>query len=122
MLRKVKNCQVRVYFLCGTAADANKIFQDAKDLQMTGEGQVWIVTEKALAARNVPFRTLGLRLRHANDERKHIRDSFAHIGPGIAGIPWLGKCNTSTIQLRDKDGFLEPFIAYVLAHETIIKQ
>ena len=62
-------------YLC-SAVDANKIFQDAKDLKMTGEGYVWIVTEQALAAENVPLGTLGLRLQHANNERKHIHDSL----------------------------------------------
>ena len=56
--------------------DANKIFQDAQELNMTGEGYVWIVTEQALAARNVPPGTLGLRLQHSNDERAHIHDSL----------------------------------------------
>ena len=42
---------------------------------MTGEGYVWIVTEQALEARNVPPGTLGLRLR-VTDERAHIHDSL----------------------------------------------
>ena len=56
--------------------DANKIFEDAHELNMTGEGYVWIVTEQALDARNVPAGTLGLRLQHANDESSHIHDSL----------------------------------------------
>jgi len=43
---------------------------------MTGEGYVWIVTEQALAADNVPAGTLGLRLKNADDEQKHIHDSL----------------------------------------------
>ena len=43
---------------------------------MTGKGYVWIVTEQALEARNVPLGTLGLQLQHATDEKKHIHDSL----------------------------------------------
>ena len=65
-----------IFFSIFSTSDANKIFKDAQDLNMTGEGYVWIVTEQALAAENVPAGTLGLRLNHADDEQKHIHDSL----------------------------------------------
>ena len=56
--------------------DAYQIFSDAARLNMTGEGYVWIVTEQALRAANVPTGAIGLRLVGAEDERAHIRDSL----------------------------------------------
>lgn len=53
--------------------DAQVIFRDAAAEQMTGEGYVWIVTEQALNAKNVPAGALGLRLLYAQDEQKHLR-------------------------------------------------
>ena len=64
------------YFLYYSTVDAQKIFEDAQELNMTGKGYVWIVTEQALEARNVPLGTLGLQLQHATDEKKHIHDSL----------------------------------------------
>lgn len=49
------------------------IFRDAAALNMTEAGYVWIVTEQALNANNVPDGALGLRLLHAADEQKHLR-------------------------------------------------
>lgn len=42
---------------------------------MTEAGHVWIVTEQALHANNIPEGVLGLQLEHSNDELKHIRVS-----------------------------------------------
>jgi len=57
-------------------SDATVIFRDAKLLNMTDEGYVWIVTEQALSAPNVPIGTLGLRLVNATSEKAHIKDSM----------------------------------------------
>jgi ionotropic glutamate receptor NMDA 1 len=43
---------------------------------MTGEGYVWIVTEQALDAVNVPEGTIGLRLVNYTNEVAHIKDSM----------------------------------------------
>lgn len=55
--------------------DAQVIFRDAAYLNMTEAGHVWIVTEQALHANNIPEGVLGLQLEHSNDELKHIRVS-----------------------------------------------
>ena len=62
------------YFI--STVDTNRIFEEAQKLKMTGKGYVWIVTEQALEARNVPSGTLGLRLVEADNERWHIDDSL----------------------------------------------
>jgi len=41
------------------------IFNDAANLNMTGAGYVWIVTEQALDAPNAPDGLLGLKLINA---------------------------------------------------------
>lgn len=53
--------------------DASVIFRDAKIHNLTGPNHVWIVTEQALSANNVPTGILGLELHYSNNEREHIR-------------------------------------------------
>lgn len=43
---------------------------------MTGEGHVWLVTEQALYADEVPVGAIGLQQIHAGNEAAHIRDSL----------------------------------------------
>ncbi|KAG8298610.1 Glutamate receptor ionotropic, NMDA 1, variant 2 [Homalodisca vitripennis] len=43
---------------------------------MTDAGYVWVVTEQALEASNVPIGVLGLKLVHAQSEKAHIQDSI----------------------------------------------
>jgi len=53
------------------------IFNDAANLNMTGAGYVWIVTEQALDAPNAPDGLLGLKLINATQEKSHITDSLS---------------------------------------------
>lgn len=53
------------------------IFNDAANLNMTGAGYVWIVTEQALDAPNAPDGLLGLKLINATQEKSHISDSLS---------------------------------------------
>lgn len=63
-------------FICTSSKeDAQVIFRDAAAQNMTEAGYVWIVTEQALNADNVPDGALGLRLLYAEDEHKHLRVS-----------------------------------------------
>jgi len=55
--------------------DAQVIFRDAGEYNMTGEGHVWIVTEQALFSNNTPDGVLGLQLEHAHSDKGHIRVS-----------------------------------------------
>jgi len=60
--------------------DAEVIFRDAAHRNMTEAGYVWIVTEQALDANNVPEGTIGLKLVNASNELAHIYDSmYAYI-------------------------------------------
>lgn len=63
-------------FLLYSKEDAHVIFRDAAALNMTETGHVWIVTEQALNANNTPDGILGLELKHANSENKHIKVSW----------------------------------------------
>ena len=74
--------------------DADTIFQEARDLNMTGArylhiyistylesiyagaGYAWIVTEQALHSRHVPHGALGLHLTSSTHEEAHIHDSL----------------------------------------------
>lgn len=56
--------------------DAEVIFREAASLNMTEAGHVWILTEQALGAHNVPEGALALRLKNATNEVEHIQDSM----------------------------------------------
>ena len=56
--------------------DASNIFRDAAQLNLTGAGHIWLVTEQALSSTNVPIGTLGLKQLHVSNEAAHIRDSL----------------------------------------------
>ncbi|OXU31983.1 hypothetical protein TSAR_013751 [Trichomalopsis sarcophagae] len=58
------------------AEDAEIIFKNAAELNMTGAGYVWLVTEQALNSNNVPEGVLGLKLINVTDEKSHIKDSL----------------------------------------------
>lgn len=61
--------------------DAQVIFRDAGEYNMTGEAHVWIVTEQALIANNTPEGVLGLQLEHAHSDKGHIRVSVRRLRP-----------------------------------------
>ncbi|XP_066591394.1 glutamate [NMDA] receptor subunit 1 isoform X2 [Prorops nasuta] len=75
-LMDMKSAQARVCLMYASKTDARVIFRDAAAMNMTGAGYVWIVTEQALDAPNVPEGLLGLKLKNANDEKAHINDSL----------------------------------------------
>lgn len=75
-LNEMKNAQARVYLMYASKIDAEVIFRDAAARNMTEAGYVWIVTEQALDATNVPEGTIGLRLVNASNEMAHIYDSM----------------------------------------------
>ncbi|XP_017302157.1 glutamate [NMDA] receptor subunit 1 [Diaphorina citri] len=75
-LYEMKNAQARVYLMYASKQDAEIIFKDAQYLNMTETGYVWIVTEQALTAKNVPVGIIGLKLVNATNEDAHIRDSI----------------------------------------------
>lgn len=66
--------------------DAQVIFRDAGEYNMTGEGHVWIVTEQALFSNNTPDGVLGLQLEHAHSDKGHIRVSAKFFAPEILSI------------------------------------
>ncbi|XP_018364418.1 PREDICTED: glutamate [NMDA] receptor subunit 1 [Trachymyrmex cornetzi] len=75
-LREMKSAQARVCLMYASKKDAEVIFNDASNLNMTGAGYVWIVTEQALDAPNAPDGLLGLKLINATQEKSHISDSL----------------------------------------------
>ncbi|XP_012055880.1 PREDICTED: glutamate [NMDA] receptor subunit 1 [Atta cephalotes] len=75
-LREMKSAQARVCLMYASKKDAEVIFNDAANLNMTGAGYVWIVTEQALDAPNAPDGLLGLKLINATQEKSHISDSL----------------------------------------------
>ncbi|XP_062566028.1 glutamate [NMDA] receptor subunit 1-like isoform X2 [Saccostrea cucullata] len=78
-LRQLSSLQSRVVLLSAMQEDADQIFQDAKALNLTGEGYAWIVSEQALSSPYVPEGTLGLKLFLGNNEKEHLEDCVSLI-------------------------------------------
>lgn len=75
--------QCRVYLLYANELEAQSIFLEVLRLNMTSPGYVWIVSEAALRATNVPDGVLALQLFNANNRASHIVDSIYIIGLAI---------------------------------------
>ncbi|RWS30727.1 hypothetical protein B4U80_08658 [Leptotrombidium deliense] len=75
--------QCRVYLLYTSDLDAQSIFIEVSRLNMTAPGYVWIVSEQALRATNVPDGVLALKLFNATNGVGHIRDSVYIVGMAI---------------------------------------
>ncbi|XP_015793842.1 glutamate [NMDA] receptor subunit 1 [Tetranychus urticae] len=75
LLKVREELSCRVYILYASREAAIKIFKEIERLNMTGYGYVWLVSEQALGAPNVPNGVIGPSLRNARDEASHIRDS-----------------------------------------------
>lgn len=67
---------VNIFLIFFRKRDAQVIFRDAANMNMTDAGYAWITTEQALSAENVPEGILGLKLVNATNEKAHIRDSM----------------------------------------------
>ncbi|XP_075226743.1 glutamate ionotropic receptor NMDA type subunit 1 [Lycorma delicatula] len=97
-LSEYKSAHARVYLMYASKADAEVIFRDASLLNMTDEGYIWIVTEQALEAENVPVGVLGLKLVHATNEKAHIKDSIYVLASALRDMN-----QTETITEAPKD-------------------
>jgi len=75
--------KVRVYLMYANEMDAQAIFVEISRLNMTAPGYVWIVSEQALHAPNVPDGILGLKLFNATNTGGHIRDAVYITGMAI---------------------------------------
>lgn len=75
--------QCRVYLLYVNQLEAQSIFMEIRQLNMTDPGYVWIVSETALQAGNVPDGVLALRLFNASNGNGHILDSVYIVGMAI---------------------------------------
>ncbi|GAB6030252.1 Glutamate [NMDA] receptor subunit 1 [Chamberlinius hualienensis] len=75
LLQDLKESHARVILLYASAEDAETIFRDAEELNMTGAGYAWLVTEQSLEASNIFNGALALQLVNATDEGAHIHDS-----------------------------------------------
>uniref|UniRef100_A0A0M4JNQ3 Glutamate [NMDA] receptor subunit 1 n=1 Tax=Locusta migratoria TaxID=7004 RepID=A0A0M4JNQ3_LOCMI len=75
-LTEIKGAQSRVFLMYASKQDSEVVFRDAELLNMMEVNYVWIVTEQALEAPNVPMGTLGLKLVNATVETDHIKDSI----------------------------------------------
>jgi ionotropic glutamate receptor NMDA 1 len=83
-LTRVSAC--RVFILYANREDAEVIFHEIGRLNMTSSGYVWIVSEQALEASNIPQGILSLVLKNSMNEEAHIRDSVRVILSAVASL------------------------------------
>lgn len=93
-LRNIPSYNSRVILLSATKEDAESIFAEAKVQSLTKEGYVWIVSEQAMHAVNVPVGALGLELLNSSAENVHIKDSITIIGKTIRNLFRNGNLTT----------------------------
>ncbi|XP_021355650.1 glutamate [NMDA] receptor subunit 1-like isoform X2 [Mizuhopecten yessoensis] len=83
ILKSLPSLQSRVILLSASQRDAESLFRDAKNLNLTTAGYAWIVSEQALEASTIPVGMLGLKLSNSTNEDVHIRDSVQVIGKAM---------------------------------------
>lgn len=93
-LRTIRSSNSRVILLSATREDAESIFKEAQSQDLTSEGYVWIVSEQAMHAVNVPVGALGLELFNSTAEIVHIQDSVTIIGQTIRNLFRNGNLTT----------------------------
>ncbi|CAG2217171.1 GRIN1 [Mytilus edulis] len=88
LLTAIPSFESRVILLSATKEDAENIFEEASKRSLLGEGYVWIVSEQAMKATNVPVNkgALGLELFNATAENVHIKDAVTIIGKTIRSL------------------------------------
>lgn len=86
LLTDIPSFESRVILLSATKEDAENIFEEATKRSLMGEGYVWIVSEQAMKATNVPVGALGLELFNATAENVHIKDAVTIIGKTIRNL------------------------------------
>lgn len=75
--------QSRVYLLYTNELDAQSIFIEVNRLNLTESGYIWLISEQALRARNVPNGVLALQMFNSTNESGHIRDALYIIGLAV---------------------------------------
>ncbi|KAK4336632.1 hypothetical protein RND71_043744 [Anisodus tanguticus] len=73
----------RVYLLYTNQVDAQSIFVDVNRLNLTQNGYVWLISEQALQATNVPNGALAIQAFNSTNESGYIRDALYIIGLAI---------------------------------------
>ncbi|KAL5009627.1 hypothetical protein ScPMuIL_011932, partial [Solemya velum] len=79
-LRNITSLLSRVILLSASKEDSEGVYDAANHLNLTGSEFVWVVTEQALMAGNVPIGILGMQLINGTREDAHIHDSVTIIG------------------------------------------
>lgn len=82
-LKPIPSLQSRVILLSASQRDAENLFRDARNLNLTTAGYAWIVSEQAMDASTIPVGMLGLKLSNSTNEDVHIRDSVQVIGQAM---------------------------------------
>ncbi|XP_060590663.1 glutamate [NMDA] receptor subunit 1-like isoform X2 [Ruditapes philippinarum] len=87
LLKELPQQQSRVILLSAGKEDAENIYRDASELDLTTETDfVWLVTEEALLAINVPVGVIGLQLINGSNEAAHLEDSVSLIADTVTEL------------------------------------
>lgn len=87
LLEDLPSRQSRVILLSSGKEDAEVLFRDASELGLTsGSEFIWLVTEEALTAYNVPLGVVGLELYNGTSELPHLEDVVNLIAKSMADL------------------------------------
>ncbi|XP_070556679.1 glutamate receptor ionotropic, NMDA 1-like isoform X2 [Ptychodera flava] len=79
LFTSIYEIQSRVFLLYASEDDAIEIYAEAAKYNLTGEGNVWFVTEQAIsgkALRQAPLGVIGLHLINGTNELAHVTDAI----------------------------------------------
>ncbi|XP_066265466.1 glutamate receptor ionotropic, NMDA 1-like isoform X2 [Branchiostoma lanceolatum] len=128
LLAQTEDVESRVLLLYCSEEDGVVFYRDAKALNMTRYGFVWIVSEQAVtgkALNSAPEGVLGLQLVNGSNEDAHIHDAVAVVKAGLTTM--FGKenvtepprgCRNETGYWKNGRAFYEYLIRTQLSGQT----
>lgn len=87
------SAQSRVILLSAGKEDAEVLFENASELDLTASDFVWLVSEEAMTAINVPVGVVGLHLINGSNEAAHLEDSVSLIAETVTDLLEAGSLN-----------------------------
>ncbi|XP_045198002.2 glutamate [NMDA] receptor subunit 1-like isoform X2 [Mercenaria mercenaria] len=87
LLLDLPQAQSRVILLSAGKEDAEHLYHDASELELTTDSDfVWLVSEEAMSAYNVPVGVIGLQLINGTNEAAHLEDSVSLIANTVTDL------------------------------------
>ncbi|XP_052811144.1 glutamate [NMDA] receptor subunit 1-like isoform X2 [Mya arenaria] len=97
LLEDLHSAQSRIILFSAGREDAQVLFQNAAEMKLTtGSDFVWIVSEEAMRADNVPIGAVGLELINGSNESANLEDSVRLVVDTAVDLFSVGNLTTIT--------------------------